>query len=113
LIDAIVLTPEDDELSVYLRGDLAGILTLAQNKTKPLARVAMGSGVLAQQVSLVAGVGFEPTTFSYEPDDSASSGQHLSFVESCFFTCAREGCQGLAATILVAGWLGGGFRNLA
>ena len=29
LIDAIILTPEDGELSVYLKGDLAGILTLA------------------------------------------------------------------------------------
>ena len=55
LIDAIILTPEDSELSVYLKGDLAGILTLAQNKTKPLAKVVKGSGVLAQQVSLVAG----------------------------------------------------------
>jgi hypothetical protein len=55
LIEAIILTPEDSELSVYLKGDLAGILTLAQNKTKPLAKVAKGSGVLAQQVSLVAG----------------------------------------------------------
>jgi hypothetical protein len=63
LIDAIVLTPEDGELSVYLKGNLAGILTLAQNKAKPLAKVAKGSGSLAQQVTLVAGVGFEPTTF--------------------------------------------------
>jgi hypothetical protein len=54
LIDAIVLTPEDGELSVYLKGDLAGILTLAQNKAKPLARVAKGSGSLARQVTLVA-----------------------------------------------------------
>ena len=44
MIDAIVLTPEDGELSVYLKGDLAGILTLAQNKAKPLAKVAKGSG---------------------------------------------------------------------
>ncbi len=55
LIDAIILTPEDDELSIYLKGDLAGILTLAQNKKKPLAKVAKGSDYLAQQVSLVAG----------------------------------------------------------
>ena len=60
LIDAIILTPEDSKLSVYLKGDLAGILTLAQNKAKPLAKVAKGSGSLAQQVTLVAGVGFEP-----------------------------------------------------
>ncbi len=47
LIDAITLTPEDSELSLYLKGDLAGILTLAQNKTKALANVAKGSGGLA------------------------------------------------------------------
>ena len=55
LIDAIVLTPEDSELSIYLKGDLAGILTLAQSKRKPLARVAKGSGIFAQQVLWVAG----------------------------------------------------------
>ena len=43
LIDAIILTPEDGELSIHLKGDLAGILTLAQDKTKPLAKVAKGS----------------------------------------------------------------------
>ncbi len=63
LVDAIILTPEDSELSVYLKGDLAGILTLAQNKTKTLAKVVKGSGVLAQQVSLVAGVGCKPIAF--------------------------------------------------
>ncbi len=55
LIDAIVLTPEDDELTIYLKGDLAGILNLAQNKEKPLAKVGNGSDHLAQQVSCVAG----------------------------------------------------------
>ncbi len=48
-------TPEDGELSVYLKGDLAGILTLAQNKTKPLARSAAagtGTDVLVSQVTL-------------------------------------------------------------
>ena len=65
LIDAIILTPEGGELSVYLKGDLAGILTLSQNKTKPLAKVAKGSGFFAQQVTLVAGVGFEPIAGDY------------------------------------------------
>lgn len=36
-----------DELSVYLKGDLAGILTLAHNKAKSLAKVAKGIGDLA------------------------------------------------------------------
>ncbi len=31
LIDAIILTPEGGERSIHLKGDLAGILTLAQN----------------------------------------------------------------------------------
>ncbi|NJO36558.1 MAG: hypothetical protein HC871_01750 [Rhizobiales bacterium] len=44
MIDAIILMPEDSELAVYLKGDLAGILTLAQNKTKPLAKVAKSFG---------------------------------------------------------------------
>ena len=52
---AIILTPEAGELAIHLKGDLAGILTLAQNKAKPLARVAKGSGDLAQQVTMVAG----------------------------------------------------------
>lgn len=58
LIEAIILMPEDGELAIYLSGDLAGILTLAQNKTKPLARSAAagtGTGVLISQVTLAAG----------------------------------------------------------
>lgn len=39
VIDAIILTSEDGELSVYLKGNLAGILSLAQNKTMPLAKL--------------------------------------------------------------------------
>lgn len=66
LIDAIVLTPEDSELSIYLKGDLAGILTLAQNKTKPLAKVAKGPDHLAQQVSLVAGTQHSLCTFCHQ-----------------------------------------------
>ena len=30
-----MLAPEAGELSIYLKGDLAGILTLAENKAKP------------------------------------------------------------------------------
>ncbi len=43
-VDAIILTPEGGELSIHLKGDLAGISTLAQSKAKSLAEVAKGSG---------------------------------------------------------------------
>ena len=39
LLDAIILMPEVDELTIYPKGDLAGILNLAQNKQKNLAKV--------------------------------------------------------------------------
>lgn len=43
-VDAIILTPEGGELSIHLKGDLAGISTLAQSKAKSLKEVAKGSG---------------------------------------------------------------------
>ncbi len=59
LIDRVMLVPEDGQLAIELRGDLAAMLTFSENKTRPAAeRAAIGA-----QVSLVAGVGFEPTTF--------------------------------------------------
>ena len=61
LIDRIVLTPTEasKKLEIDLFGDLAGILGLAANKNGPLDE----SDPSIQQVKLVAGVGFEPTTF--------------------------------------------------
>ena len=63
LIDRIVLTPKEEEgrrsLSIDLEGALAGVLALATNGKKPLA----GSGSSDAVITLVAGVGFEPTTF--------------------------------------------------
>ncbi|WP_431197664.1 recombinase family protein [Shimia thalassica] len=56
LIDKVVLTPTEDGYDINLHGDLAGILALA---SEPKAKTA--EAVL--QISLVAGVGFEPTTF--------------------------------------------------
>ncbi len=58
LIDTIVLTPENGELKVDVRGDLAGILRIATNAKTP---GAFASGV--SQFELVAGTGFEPVTF--------------------------------------------------
>jgi site-specific DNA recombinase len=51
LIAEIRLVPEDDQLLVELRGELAGILALADSK-KPGGLSATG---LSQQIKLVAG----------------------------------------------------------
>ena len=47
------------KLDIDFYGDLAGILALATNKNRPLDK----SDPCVQQVKMVAGVGFEPTTF--------------------------------------------------
>ncbi len=57
LIEAIVLKPEGGQLAIEIQGDLAGILTLSVQTKNP----AGGAGL--SQVKMVAGVGFEPTTF--------------------------------------------------
>ena len=59
LIETIELRPSEKGYEILLRGDLAGILILASNSKKP---AALSRGGLSQ-VALVAGVGFEPTTF--------------------------------------------------
>ena len=61
LIDTVVLTPSKDGYSIDLRGDLAGILSLSVDTKEKTASAGVAEAVL--QVSLVAGVGFEPTTF--------------------------------------------------
>ena len=85
LVSEIILTPKNGFLQVELRGDLAGILTVAAaGKPKSPTSGEAGSvlteqvmtvtanrnlrdvrGVsdLIEQVKMVAGVGFEPTTF--------------------------------------------------
>jgi site-specific DNA recombinase len=56
LIDKVVLTPAEGVLRIDLHGEAAAILQLsAAGKKGPL-----GEG---QQLVMVAGVGFEPTTF--------------------------------------------------
>jgi site-specific DNA recombinase len=60
LIDEIRLVPEDGRLRVELHGELAGILTLSAVGKKPAGFSAVR---LAEQIKMVAGVGFEPTTF--------------------------------------------------
>jgi site-specific DNA recombinase len=55
LIDEIRLMPDDGSLKIELYGDLAGMLALANNSP-----TSENEGL---QVTMVAGVGFEPTTF--------------------------------------------------
>ena len=58
LIDEIRLHPEDDGHAIEIVGDLAGILSLCEAETKTPRR-----GNAGVSDSVVAGVGFEPTTF--------------------------------------------------
>ena len=58
LIDAIVLTPDEGTVRIGLRGNLAAMLSAAQN-----AKRSPETGDLSLQVVMVAGAGFEPATF--------------------------------------------------
>src|SRR4051794_18977170 len=58
LIDAIVLTPNQGELQIELKGNLAAMLGAEQNEER-----LTETGVLSLQVVMVAGAGFEPATF--------------------------------------------------
>ena len=59
LIDCIVLTPKGNILRAELHGDLAVLARFAQGKEGR----AESTGDSALRLSVVAGVGFEPTTF--------------------------------------------------
>ena len=64
LIDQVTLVPDEGELAIVLRGDLAAILRFAANKKNPDVLSEAGVlGALLSQESLVAGTGFEPVTF--------------------------------------------------
>ena len=58
LIDSIVLTPDEGRLRVELRGNLAAMLTAAQETKR-----SPETGDLFVPVQMVAGAGFEPATF--------------------------------------------------
>jgi site-specific DNA recombinase len=58
LIEGIVLTPEEGQLRIELRGNLAAMLTAAQQTKR-----SPETGDLLVPVQLVAGAGFEPATF--------------------------------------------------
>ncbi len=58
-IDEVRLIPENGDLRIELKGELAGILSLCDAKKRP----ATSYEERAEQIKVVAGVGFEPTTF--------------------------------------------------
>ena len=58
LIDRIILEPGDDRFGILIKGDIAGILSFASAEKELPATAVRG-----RQVPVVAGVGFEPTTF--------------------------------------------------
>ena len=65
MIEAIVLTPsvERGMPIIDLVGDLAGILSVASGRDKPALTVGLSEFNPDECEALVAGVGFEPTTF--------------------------------------------------
>ena len=54
-----MVSAKQGKLEIDLYGDLAGILALAGKKDRPLDQ----NDPSVQQVKVVAGIGFEPTTF--------------------------------------------------
>ncbi len=58
LVESIVLTPRDGQLGIELKGNLAAMLTAAQN-----AKRSPETGDLCVPMKVVAGAGFEPATF--------------------------------------------------
>ena len=58
LVESIVLTPRDGQLGIELRGNLAAMLTAAQQ-----TKGSPETGDLQMPMKLVAGAGFEPATF--------------------------------------------------
>ena len=57
LVKEIILTPENGELQIDVRGDLSGILAVSLKSKTPTTRAG------ESQVEMVAGTGFEPVTF--------------------------------------------------
>jgi site-specific DNA recombinase len=62
LVDAVTLTPEDGALAISIKSELAGILALCDESRKANPG-DQGVAGLAEQIKLVAGIGFEPMTF--------------------------------------------------
>ena len=62
LVEAITLIPEQARLRIEVRGELGAILRLAEG-ARTAGSADPRTGTLCDQVKMVAGVGFEPTTF--------------------------------------------------
>lgn len=62
LIDKVVIHPEPDTQGIDLHGELGAILALCKHQTARHADARLVGGH-SRQVTVVAGVGFEPTTF--------------------------------------------------
>ena len=63
LIEAVRLVPKDGALRIELYGELAALLALGNDKPKTHKNKHLRGDTSEVQVTLVAGVGFEPTTF--------------------------------------------------
>ena len=65
MVEKIVLTPAENGkgLTVDLIGDLAGILSVASNQDRTRVESELSVVETEKQEAMVAGVGFEPTTF--------------------------------------------------
>ena len=59
LVADITLTPDDGQLRIDLRGELAAILNLCSESKRPASQMRNGP----EQIKMVAGAGFEPATF--------------------------------------------------
>jgi site-specific DNA recombinase len=59
LVEEVRIVPAGGEVTIELRGELAGILALAETAKKG----SSSHQDKALQIKMVAGVGFEPTTF--------------------------------------------------
>lgn len=62
VIEKVVIHPETDTPGIDLHGELAAILALCKHQTARHADARRGGG-RSGQLSLVAGIGFEPMTF--------------------------------------------------
>ncbi|MBT6826964.1 MAG: recombinase family protein [Rhodospirillales bacterium] len=63
LIEAVRLVPDNGTLRIELYGELAALLALGSDKPKTHKNKHLRGDTSEVQVTLVAGVGFEPTTF--------------------------------------------------
>jgi site-specific DNA recombinase len=61
LVDSITLHPDEKGQHVEVRGELAAILCLASGGAA--IKAGGSTDVLAVQIKMVAGTGFEPVTF--------------------------------------------------